>query len=220
MKPVSIAAGAVTVGERTVAVTGAPVDALRLAALFAEEIKIYTGNAGDITHVAEVARSAGLTAEAFTVDRACDLWYSAEYKLRPQEDRPVLTDWHVQDATFALLRLGDSIPTELRNRIRIDHRLWPSSLVITALSRAIAGWPKYEKGRNYDAVEKLPEEHRRALRDDYLPALSAALLKLRESVDALIVNAYEQGVRDGSDLLAGLASGSVSPADFNAKTTR
>lgn len=200
------------------AATGALHEPIALAAHLAATFE-YGGNAGQILRDADDARKRGFTAEAQTVREAVDLWYSAV--VRRENGSAGLRDHDVQRATFGLSRLGDSIPSELQNRIRIDHRLW-TNRAGDAIYKAIAGWSRVDPvtNANIDGVMGLPEERRRFLKDDALPKLEAALLALRESVDKLIVNAYEQGVRDGSDLLSGLASGNVSVGEFNNKTTR
>ena len=210
--------GLAIVGDQRIPLDGSIVSVLKLALALAEGGP-FRGRAGEAATEARLARSQGWNMESRSTEFAIRIWTIA-WSFTEKSACPI-SDHMVHNATFGLLRLGDSIENRaLWQKAYGTAQKWCSSLATSAISEAIKGSRDWladaDGGDTYrDAVLGLPEDRQWYLHDHALPNLERALTALREGAEQLIVEAYERGRRDGSNVLSRLATGDASTADFD-----
>lgn len=141
------------------------------------------------------------------------------------QDRP-LTDHDVHRACYGFLRMWDTLTPEAMSAITRSGRgvhTMDTTKLSGVISHAITGFAGHDTSRENAVIPgvdyNLTPSHRRALRSTLLPELDAEIHAFAAALAALVQTAYDAGVKDGSDLLAGLASGRTSVSDFNRRTT-
>lgn len=218
MVTLTLQQGLAIVGDQRIHLDGSIVSILRLALALAEGGP-FRGRAGEASTEARLARGCGWAMEARSTEFAIRIWTIA-WSFTEKSACPI-SDHMVQSATFGLLRLGDSIKDRaLWQKAVGNERQWRSTPVTSAITDAIKGsrdWLADADGgdTSRDAVLGLPEDRQWYLHDHALPNLERALTTLREGAEQLIVEAYERGRRDGSNVLSRLATGDASTADFD-----
>lgn len=210
--------GRAIVGGQSILLDGSSISILKLALALAEGGP-FPGRAGEASTEARSARQRGLDAEARAAEFAVHVWQIA-WRFTTKSRCPI-RDHDVRSATHALIRLGDSVEDrELWHKANRSPRRWDSSKFCEAIANAIHGsklWLADADGGDTmrDAVSGLSEDRQWYLYDSALPSLTKALTTLREDAEQLIVEAYENGRRDGSNILGRLATGDASSSDFD-----
>lgn len=141
------------------------------------------------------------------------------------EESRQLVDHDIRAACYSLLHIYQNVPEDARRALQIAGKFATygrhTGEVIDAVHDAITGHGGYDVDtqefvRGFDL---LPVNRKASLQKRELPMLHAALEAFCAEVTRCIADAYALGVKDGSNMLSGLATGRVSVEEYNRKTT-